>query len=240
MLSTLGRAESTLDPVYYPLTDENWVPYWIISDHEVTGILSEFMQELNQRLPYDLLPKTHLPPKRSQLSFIKGEVQLECCVSVKWRKKKEDAQVSLWSDTVLETEDILIFPKKMRFSYLQPSDLKDKEVATILGYSYAGEKYFTRSDSPNHISLVKKVALKRADVGIIDHNELNYLIKHNPEIRESMREIEKGPVISQPKLKIRIHKSRPEILNPINKALSEMHNDGVIKEIIKRHTSNIY
>ena len=238
ILPALSRAELNFNPVYYPVTDENWAPYWITSENKVTGILHEIMLELDKRLPYNLVPTSLLSPKRSQLSFIEGIVQLECCVSRTWREKYVDNEASLWSDTVLVSEDILIFPKGMSFSYQQPSDLKDKRIVTILGYSYVGQQYFTRSDSPNHISLLHKLALMRADAGIIDHYELNYLIQNDFEARKTMRNIDKGPIINNPELKIRVHISRPEILEPINRTLSGMRNEGVIQEIINQYTAH--
>ena len=234
--SARPQKQKTLIPAIYALTSESWVPYWIVSKKQVSGILNDVMEELNLRVTNEFIPLDPVPPKRAQQHFNLGKTQLECCVNEEWRKRETNDIQSLWSKTVLETEEVLIFPKNKSFPFKQVSDLTGKKIATILGYGYVGEKFITRHDSLSNLSLLKLVATGRSDAGIIDRNELNFMTKTNTEFKKLMLKIEQGPVINRSELKLRIHKSRPELLLPINEALAEMHRDGTIQRIIERYS----
>ena len=224
---------STADSVHYAVTDVSWEPYWIMDGSKASGILHDITLELDKRLSVKLLPSKLLSVKRSKKAFNEGLVQIECCVNIAWRK--EEAGTSVWSDTVLVVEEILVFPMGKTFKFENINDLKGRKISTIRGYGYVGDHLFNRSDSVSNISQIRKLALARAEAGIIDRAELAYIKKHIPELERQWSAIELGPVINRSELKVRIHHSREDLLQPINFAINDMKQEGIIKEIVNRY-----
>ncbi len=220
------------DTVNYSITDVSWEPYWIVNPPRVSGILHDVIIELDKRINTQLTPIKPLPVKRVQAAFKSGFIIIDCCLNKNWRADPEQAAVSLWSDTVLQVDEILIFPQGKSFPFKELSDLKDKRIATVLGYGYVGSEYFIRSDSTDNISQILRVAMGRFDAGIIDRNEFNYMAKINRDVQNVVQHITVGPVINRSELRIRVHHSRPDLLAPINQALAEMRTDGTIKRIV--------
>jgi len=232
LLLTSTPVLSFSEPAKYSITDESWSPYWVINADHVSGILHEIMLQLDQRIAPSLLADQPYPPKRAQVRFKEGNVQIECCVNDAWRASEEQVAVSLWTDTVLVVEEVLIFPVGKSFEFNKLEDLKGKFISTVRGYGYVGSEFFTRSDSGDNISQIQKVALGRTDAGIIDRVELSYMLKHSKILKERNIEIEIGPVINRSELKIRVHTSRPELVEPINKAINKMKQDGTVQNAI--------
>ena len=156
---------------------------------------------------------------------------------MKLRASKEQAEVSLWTDVLMTVEEVLIFPIGKSFEFNKLEDLKGKLISTVRGYGYVGSEFFIRSDSSDNISQIQKVALQRADAGIIDRSTLSYLLKNSRKLKERSTKIEIGPVINRSDLKIRVHISRPELVKSINIAIKKMKQDGTIQKAIDSYIS---
>lgn len=224
------------DALRYAVTSESWEPYWIVSDGQVSGIFNDLMQALDQQLGVSLEADSPQPPLRAQKHFLDAVVQLECCVSMAWRNTPEQSEVSLWSDPVLDAEEVLIFPPGKAFPFNRLQDLQGRIISTVRGYGYVGSQYFTRSDSPNGVAQLYSVARGRAQAGIIDRLELAYIFAHHPEVRTSPVRVELGPVVNRSELRMRLHRSRAELLGPINAAIARLHKDGTLAQIIERYS----
>lgn len=231
-----SSASAAAERILHVITEQNWEPYWIMSPEDSTGILNDFMLELNPRLPYQVANSERYSINRSREAFTAGEVAMECCLNQVWRKAIDSAGTTIWSDTVLKTEEVIVFPRNKSFPVNGPEDLKNKTISTILGYGYIWSDQFIRVDSMNNLTQIKMVAKGRADGAIIDRLELNYLLKHYPEIQEIRELIEIGPVINQTDLKIRIHSAYPELIDPVNQAIEQIKEEGILDQIIGRYT----
>ena len=66
----------------------------------------------------------------------------------------------------------------------------------------------------------------------MDRNELYYALKHSKVLKERKIRIEVGPVINRSELKMRIHISRPELVEPINAAIAKLRQNKTIKNIV--------
>lgn len=217
----------------YTVHSIGWEPYWIVKYGGVSGIFSDVMKELGKRVEIELVESEPLPVIRAHKAFVDGDIVLECCINPAWRQEDGQGEVSLWTDTVMTVEEVLIFPKNKSFTFNKPEDLSGKKVATIHGYAYFNEQYFERDDSINNISLVRKVAQNRSDVGIIDRNELEYIYRHHTALKNTVIEI--GPIFHFHELKLRIHTNRSEWVEIFNKAITEMHRDGTMDLIIQSY-----
>lgn len=223
------------DTLRYAVTNESWEPYWIVHDGHISGIFSDLMQALDQQMDVALEADTPQPPLRAQKHFRDGLVQLECCVSKAWRSAPEQVAESLWSEPVLNTEEVLIFPPGKAFPFTGLQDLRGRTISTVRGYGYAGSHYFTRSDSPDSMAQLKVVARRRVDAGIIDRLELASLFANHPELRALPAPVELGPVISRSTLRMRLHRSRAEWLKPLNEAISRLRKNGTLAKIVQRY-----
>ena len=231
LLPLLGVA----DTLRYAVTNESWEPYWIVRDGQVSGIFNDVMQALD--LPGVVLEgEIAQPPLRAQKHFRDAVVQLECCVSMAWRSAPEQAEVSLWSDPVLSAEEVLIFPPGRAFAFARLQDLQGRTLSTVRGYGYAGSQYFTRSDSPDSIALLYSVTRGRAEGGIIDRLELAYILANHPQIKAQPAQIELGPLVNRSELRMRLHRSRAELLGPLNAAIGRLRANGTLARIIQRYS----
>lgn len=224
------------DTLTYAVTNESWAPYWIVREGQVSGVFSDFMEALDERLAVDLQAARPAPPLRAQKMFREGRVQLECCVSKGWRSAPEQVAVTLWTEPVLEVEEVLVFAPGRAFAFARLEDLRGKTIATVRGYGYAGSEYFLRHDSPDAIALLHKVAQGRSQAGIIDRLELAYLRHAHPELQAGKERLEEGPVINSSELRIRLHRSRAELLPALNAAIAAMRRDGSLQRIMATYS----
>ena len=73
------------------------------------------------------------------------------------------------------------------------------------------------------------------DAGIIDRVELAHILKSSVTLKERNVKNDEGPVINRSELKMRIHLSRPELIQSINLAIAKMKQDGTIRKIINSY-----
>lgn len=234
LISTLfcSAASAETQRALYSVTDVSWEPYWIVEHNKVHGILAELMQLIDKRIPVSLEPYPPLPVIRAQRWFAEGRIDIECCVNPLWRDSPEQANLSLWTKTVMDVEEILIFPAGHDFIYEKLSDLQNRRIATVRGYGYVGSEYFIRDDSGDNISQILKVASGRVDAGIIDRLELSYMLKHHPDLRRVLKKLTIGPVINRSPLKIRVHIQRSELLSILNEAIDELLEKALIENLV--------
>jgi ABC-type amino acid transport substrate-binding protein len=235
IFTCISLSVNATDRAGYLVTDVSWEPYWITKGDMSKGILNDVMLELDNRLSVSLYPSSPLSVRRSKIAFNKGDFEIECCVNIAWRNSKQDQSVSVWSDTVLMVEEVLVFPKGKAFKFESLQDLSDRYISTVRGYGYVGEALFKRADSVSNITQISQVSLRRSDAAIIDKAELAYIQQHEPELANMWQHIELGPVINRSALKIRVHISRADLIGPINDALQVMKDEGVIEDIAHRY-----
>jgi polar amino acid transport system substrate-binding protein len=221
--------------IIYTIPNVNWEPYWIVDEGEEKGILSDVLKAIGVQAKYELEPTIPLPVKRAQKTFYDGDADIECCINISWREANDSGGATLWSDPIISTEEVLIFPASKSFGAASTKDLSGKKIATILGYGYDDDDKFIRSDTLNNIAQLTMVSNSRADAGIVDRFEIQYLLKQNAEVREMAAGIEFGPTLSTSDLRIRIHSSKPELLEPINAAIQVLKENGTIEEIVNRY-----
>ena len=117
----------------YSVTNVSWCPYWIIRPNQVSGILNDIMLKIDQHINTSLVANRTLPVKRAQMAFRDGDLHIECCINEAWRTTPAQTKVSLWTNTVLTVEEVLIFPVGKAFDFKQLEELKGKSIATVRG-----------------------------------------------------------------------------------------------------------
>ena len=219
----------------YAVTEESWVPYWIVDEQQVSGVLHEFMLALDARLPEQLQASHPLPPLRTQKLFREGQVQIECCVSKSWRNDDEREALSLWTVPVLETEEMLIFAPGRHFPYRHLQDLRGRSIATVRGYGYAGSEYFQRNDGADARALIYLVAQGRSEAGILDRLEWRYLQHEDAQLQAPRWQVDEGPTINRSQLRLRLHRDLVGRIDAFNAAIRSLQADGTLARIVARY-----
>ncbi len=228
------------DTLTYAVTDESWAPYWIVEEQRVSGILHEFMQALDERLPEQLQPSHPLPPLRTQKLLREGQLQIECCVSRSWRSDAEQAEVSVWTIAVLDAEEMLIFAPGRSFPYQRLEDLRGRSIATVRGYGYAGSDYFQRNDGADALALIYRVAQGRSEAGILDRLEWRYLRHVESQLQAPSWQVEEGPIIHRSQLRMRLHRDLLGRREAFDAAIRSLQQDGTLTRIVARYAPQPY
>lgn len=221
------RAQTAL----YSVPEVNWEPYWIVEDGRGHGILGKLMQHLASQADLELEASPPYPVKRVQKMFSNAKLTVECCMNRSWRPAEDSHGESLWTEPVMTTHEVLVFPKGQTFNASSSQDLAGKQVATILGYGYANDDLYTRNDVLTNIAQLKLVAARRVDVGIVDMHELQYLLSTHETAQTLAGQTNMGPKIGSSELRMRVHSARPDLLEKLNQQIKRIKSDGTLSRI---------
>lgn len=221
--SALQAKEEITVPIY----DQERAPLALLNEGEASGIYPELFREIlkGANLEPTLIP---IPPMRRRIGFETQLYHLSCCANPAWRQRPREQEVQIFSKPFYWTKDIFVFPKDKKFSIDKLSSLSDKRVATVRGFDYRGAEHFgERIDFQNEITLMRALALGRAEVGIV--NEDIY------EASSQKNYLAKGPIHDEASLHIRIHRARLDLVEPINKSIEDLIRSGKRDQIVKKY-----
>lgn len=235
LFSAAYQNSAAKEPLLYSVTDVSWEPYWIVEQGEARGIFSDLMKSIAPHVGAGLTAESPYPVKRAQMMFERGDIAVECCINQAWRSPTDSAGETLWTETVLTTHEVVVFPAAKPLLVKTPADLAGKEVATILGYGYIGDKLFKRNDVLDNIAQLKLVAYERVDAAVVDIHELSYLLRSDPSIIELKDKITIGEKVGSSALKMRINSQHPELLPALNAEIRRMKQSGKMKAIVDRY-----
>lgn len=230
MPALLASPGARCEPLVISVYNENRGPLSRISPGgTVSGLYPDlFAAVLNRAgIGHTFRP---VPQNRRRVEFANGDQVLDCCSNPAWRTQPREVAVQVFSDPIYETRDIFVFPKGKAFAITEMADLQTKSVAVVRGFGYAGSEWFgQRIDLDNEEALIKFVSLGRADVGIS-----NDVIVQASRFRDR---IEIGPIHAEASLHIRVHRSRLDLLDPINAAISSLVLDGTIEDLERKYAT---
>lgn len=220
------------DSLEVPIYDTHRPPTVILEGANVSGIYPELFRESLTRAGINF-KFIKVPQRRKRFQFAAGEYVLSCCSNPGWRTQPLETAVQLFSYPLTVTRDIFVFPKGREFPIPDLKILGSKTVATVRGYDYKGSEWFgERRNLENELSLLKFVALGRAGVGIVNFN--------NAVISDYREQLTFGPIHDEAAVHIRIHRSRKDLLVPINRAIRSMVKDGTRDRIVSEFLNREY
>ena len=165
---------------------------------------------------------------RRRRMFIDGFILLDCCVMPEWRDTPEENAIQLFTDVFYRSEEVYVFRSGTAVPINEPADLRALNVAVIRGFTYENSDYFgTEIPSVNIDSLFTLVESGRADVAIV--SKVDFL--HHTAKRHLKLEI--GGTESVVDLRIRVHKSRADLIPRLNTAMAKLKRMGVLKKLIE-------
>ena len=165
--------------------DVAWPPYLIKENNgKIHGIMIDVIKEIASKHGFSV-KITPLPEKRAIRGIAGGDIDA-------YSKAKEwvdDPNAYLWTDPVLDSTDVLIFPKDRPVYFETPDDLKGKNIGAILGYRYPLlQPYFAdgrikRDDVKEDSLMLGKLLKGRDDAAIINKLVALWVIRQNPELK---------------------------------------------------------
>ncbi|NVJ99696.1 MAG: transporter substrate-binding domain-containing protein [Alphaproteobacteria bacterium] len=166
-----------------------------------------------------------MPHARKRSAFVAADIVLDCCMSPVWRKRPDEEAVQLFSDAFYESPEHYVFARDA--SWNLDTDAASLRFAKVRGFSYQlNHDFGTTIDAADIEAVLDMVAQGEADVGIINRQDFERRMRLKP------RALALGPVHFVADLRVRIHNSRADLVEPINAAIAKLRNAGRIAEIL--------
>ena len=215
----------------------SWPPYLIKENNgKIHGIMIDVMKEIAQKHGFSV-KIAPLPEKRAIRGIAGGEIDA-------YSKAKEwvdDPNAYLWTDPVLDSTDVLIFPKDRPVKFATPEDLNGKKIGAILGYRYPLlEPYFAdgrikRDDVKKDSLMLRKLLKGRDDAAIINKLVAFWVIRQNPELKGQFAFSEKAVGKAGCRFMFSSKGDWQPFIQLFNRELADMKADGRLDAIVRKY-----
>lgn len=204
------------------------------SKGKVPGIFNDIFTQVS-RITGDKFVALTLPVARAHREFELGNVDIEPGVNPKWRL---NAKVhGLYSVSFADTREVVVFIRGAQFEVSKPQDLFGREVGVVRGFSYprfdayfASGKIFKISNVSQE-ALIQQLIRGRLSQIFVGKATIEYRIKTQPELSALVV----GNEIAGAQMMMRLHPSKAELMPRLNKALTQLKDDGVIEAIFAKY-----
>ncbi len=167
-----------------------------------------------------------------------GEYAVDSCM---WKTKEREVKFLFPQQPVLDGRVVFLKRKGDTWSFKGMSSLAGKKVGIMPGYGY-GDSFlaaqnFTRDESPDLPSMIKKLVAGQIDVTLEDESILNYFItKEMPELAQKL-ELDSTPILRTP-CYLTVSKKIPDaqvLADGIDSQLKKMKADKSYQQILKHY-----
>lgn len=197
-------------------------PYSFGASEKPRGIYVELLNSLFAKTSYTI-KYVYLSNARIRSSFVKGEINIECCPIANWRA--DEKNISTYSLPFFETIDVYVVKK----APVIPINVNNKTVATIRGYGYKNEENFNRFDVSNEQELLQLIANERVNIGIID---VAIATHYTEQLSLNITLSGIHEKVARP---LRIHISKKHIIPEVNQALEKLIVSGKVEQIFAKY-----
>lgn len=136
--SANGAASTDNKTFHLNVSPNGYPPYLIVDEQEPSGIIWDVALLIADRLDYTLVA-VQVPRKRANQLVLDGYVD-GTPRAIEWTKQPDRY---LFTDPIVNSEDIFFMPSRVETNYESPDDLVSKTLVTHLGFHYpALEPYF--------------------------------------------------------------------------------------------------
>ncbi len=216
-----------------------WPPYLIVDSASGQligrGILMEIINEIVGQSKYTLKIVAY-PEKRDVSLLDKGLIDFR----IDGKKWVDHPDSYYWSDTIIESEDVLIFRSDRQIHFEQLHDLVSLKIITHLVYTYPTLDHFFRQalffrlDAPNHLSMLNKLKHARGDAVIMNKNVALWIIRENKQF--SITEFSfSNPVDATGVALLFKDKKWLPFIQFFNRRLAEIKLSGALSKILKKY-----
>ncbi len=165
-----------------------------------------------------------------------GEYAVESCM---WKTKEREENFIFTKQPILDGRVVFLKRKGDGWTFKGMNSLAGKKVGIMPGYGY-GDSFlaaqnFTRDESPDLPSMIKKLVAGQIDVTLEDESILNYFItKEMPELAQKL-ELDSTPILRTP-CYLTVSKKIPDaqvLADGIDSQLKKMKADKSYQQILK-------
>ncbi|MFC4349365.1 substrate-binding periplasmic protein [Kordiimonas lipolytica] len=166
------------------------------------------------------------PHERKRGMFVRGDIVLDCCSIPAWRQRPEEKASQLFSDAFFRSTEHYVFRRGHAVAPVENA-LKLRFVR-VKGFVYDLEAPFGTAIEVHDIEeVLDHVASGEADVAIVNRQDFERRMRLKP------RPLVLGPVHTVADLRVRVHRSRADLLPRINRAIAALKDAGRIEDILK-------
>ncbi|MBL3824326.1 MULTISPECIES: substrate-binding periplasmic protein [unclassified Marinobacter] len=115
----------------FNVSPNGYPPYLIVHQNQPSGIMWDVVSVVARRLGYTVIAE-QIPRKRVDQMLLEGYID----GTPRAREWADDPEQFLFTDPVVDIEEVFFVPAQSGFSYESPDDLVSKTIVTHLGYRY--------------------------------------------------------------------------------------------------------
>ncbi|MEZ8196070.1 substrate-binding periplasmic protein [Vibrio cortegadensis] len=222
----VGLIEGGRAPYFMTATDD-------LPDH---GIYVDALREIGAQTGINFQFK-YYPQARLRAYMKHGILDIEPGIDPSWRTEQGEESISLYSDVILSSDEVIVYNPKAFISPPSVDDFKSLQLCTLLGFDLfnqepnAEKSHDTSKVKPNVVrenQLLKLVEFGRCDYAIFPIDVISKKIKQYG--------LEMTKPVATYQLRIRLHRDRKLYLEAINNAIASMKKSGKLQAIIDSYT----
>lgn len=218
----------------FNISPNGYPPYLIVDQNQPSGIMWDVVFEIAQRLGYEVIAE-QIPRKRVDQMILEGYID----GTPRAREWAEDPEQFLFTDPVVDIEEVFFIPAGSGMSYESPEDLVSKTLVTHLGYRYPPlEPYFEegrirRFDVSRDKDMFTFVLHgDRFDAAVADRLVGKWILR-NEGLRQQFDITTKS--ISNYGFRLMLRKDWQSFANRFNQELAKMKENGELDAILANY-----
>lgn len=220
--------------IRFNISPNGYPPYLIANENGPSGIMWDVMSLVSQRLGYTLQAE-RIPRKRVDTMLQQGYID----ATPRAREWTRQPEQFLFTDPVVQIEEVFFIPVDSDLVYERPEDLHTKTVVTHLGYIYPQlEPHFKagtidRFDVSRDRDMFKFLLHnQRFDVLVADRLVGQWILRTEG-LQDAFRISDKG--ISQYDFRIMLRKDWQDFANQFNRELATIRENGELDAILANY-----
>ncbi|GBO85732.1 substrate-binding periplasmic protein [Marinobacter salsuginis] len=218
----------------FNISPNGYPPYLIVDQNQPSGIMWDVVSVVAKRLGYRVIAE-RIPRKRVDQMLLEGYID----GTPRAREWADNPEQFLFTDPVVDIEEVFFAPAQSDFSYESPDDLVSKTIVTHLGYRYPLlEPYFEegrvrRFDVSRDKDMFTFVLHgDRFDAAVADRLVGKWILR-NEGLRQHFDITSKG--ISNYGFRLMLRKDWHSFANQFNAELAEMRENGELDAILANY-----
>lgn len=220
------------DTVRFNVSPNGYPPYLIVENDHLGGIVWDVMSRISERLQLTLEP-LKIPRKRVDELILNGFVDATPR-AVEWTSQPERF---LYSDPIVQVEEVLFYPHDRAFEFQSPDDLAGKTLVTHLGYYHAKLAELFESGRTQRFDVVGDAEVfrylldsERFDGAIADRLVGRWVIRNHPYMAGALATSQAS--ISNYSLRLMVRPELTGFMHRFNSELTRLKASGELSDIL--------
>ena len=229
------RVSPPVEKVFrFNVSPNGYPPYLITEGDQTSGIMWTVVEEIAIRLGYRV--EAHKMPHKRVEQMLLSEFIDGTARAKEWTEKPEDF---VFSDPVVQTEEVIFFPAGSPHSFRVIEDLFSLTLVAHLGYTYPGlEHHFksgkiTRFDVPRDKDLFLYASQGDDLDAAISDRLVGQWILYQQGMKDQFRT--SSSILSEAGYRIMLRPGLETFADAFNRELAQMRNSGRIEEIVSKY-----